>query len=170
MGKRLSPVQSIVATGIFGALCFLVTAFLGIPYAGGAGYFSFGDAVALLSTYLFGPIVGLGTALLGGVFADLVRGYAAFIPSTILSKSLLVLGAFLVGWLLRKKPKLSLLGFLVGGILMPFGYLPIYAVAYPEAMWVSFGFDMIQGVGCAVIAGLLYIPLKRALGIQSKTQ
>lgn len=164
MFQRLRAIQTIVATGIFGALCFLVTAFLGIPYAGGAGYFSFGDAISLLATYLFGPIVGLGTALIGGVFADLAKGYALFIPSTILAKSIMVLASFGVMFLLRKHPRLSMVGIFVGGLLMPFGYLPIDLSLYGEAAWVSFGFDVVQGVGGALIAMLLAIPLKKALG------
>ena len=163
MVKRLSPLMIIASTGIFGALTFLATFFLGIPYAGGAGYFCFGDAVALLATYLFGPIVGLGSALIGGLLSDLLKGYAAFMPFTALAKTLMVISAFLFFYLLRKKPKVALLGFFLGGALMPFGYLPAYLWLYPDAAWMSFGFDFIQGVGCAAIALLLSFPMAKAL-------
>ena len=155
--------MKIVSTGVFGALCFLSTFFLGIPYAGGAGYFCFGDAFALLATYLFGPIVGLGSSLIGSVFSDLAKGYAAFIPFTCLSKTLMVLGAYLLKYLFRNKGKLALTGFFLGGALMPLGYLPIYLWLYEEAAFVSLGFDFVQGIGCALLACLLYLPLRKAL-------
>ena len=163
MGKRNSPITQLVMTAIFGALAFLATFFLGIPYAGGAGYFCFGDIVSLLGTYLFGPFVGLGSSLIGALFSDLAKGYAAFIPFSALAKSLMVLGAFGLYYPLREKKGWNLLGFFLGGLLMPFGYLPAYLIYYGDYAWVSFGFDFIQGIGCAALSCLLYLPLKKAL-------
>lgn len=168
MERKFSRIEKLVLTAVFGGLCFLGTFLLAIPYAGGAGFFCFGDAVSLFATFLFGPIVGLGTALIGSLFSDLALGYSAFIPFTILSKSLLVLGAFGVKYLLRNKKEWGLLGFFVGGILMPLGYLPAYLIFYGEFAWAALGFDYIQGIGCAILACALYFPIKRAIWPKSK--
>ena len=161
MGKKNSPLLVLTFTGIFGAACYLVTFFLGIPYAGGAGYFSFGDAIALLASYLFGPIVGLGSALIGAIFADLAKGYAMFIPFSVLAKTVMIMASW--GFSRLIKGKAGLLGFFVGGLLMPLGYLPIYLWLYGDYAFISLGFDFIQGIGSALVALIAYLPLSKAI-------
>ena len=73
---------------VFGALSFVVTAFLPIQYSGN-GYFHFGDVFAILISMIFGPIEGFIVAIIGGVFSDLYLGYSAFIPFTLIAKALL---------------------------------------------------------------------------------
>ena len=164
MGKKQSLIFTLTATGIFGALAFLATYFLGIPYAGGAGYLAFGDAISLLATYLFGPIVGLGSALIGAVFSDLAKGFAAFIPFSVLSKSLMVFVAALFHHVFKGK-RSAIIGFWLGGLIMPLGYLPAYLWLYPEYAWINFLFDLVQGLVCASVAFLLYIPIHRAIKV-----
>ena len=163
MDRKLTRIEKLVLTAVFGGLCFLGTFFLAIPYAGGAGFFCISDAISLFCVYLFGPFVGLGASLIGAVCSDLALGYAGFVPFTILSKSLMVFGAFGVKYLLRNKKEWGLLGFFVGGILMPLGYLPAYLIFYGDFAWVAFGFDYVQGVGCAILGCALYFPIKRAI-------
>lgn len=162
MGSKRT-IQTLAEIGIFGALAFLLTFLVPIPYAGGAGYFHFGDTVAILAAMLFNPLVGLGVAYIGSIFADLASGYAVFIPFTILAKGLLILGMAIPFQLLKNHKVLRLFAPFLGGVLMPFGYLPIYLLTYGDYAWMSFGFDMIQGAVSALLAILLYLPLRRAL-------
>lgn len=151
-------------SAIFGALCFVVNAFLKIPYlADKGGYFNFGDVFIIFISIYIGPIEGILVGLIGGIFGDLYSGYANFIPFTIVAKTLM---AFVSGFFFQffKNNRIRFLKYIfpfIGAILMAATYLPSYWIYLGFNQIYFAGFDLIQGVGCAIIAIALYIPFRK---------
>jgi uncharacterized membrane protein len=147
---------------VFGALAFVLTYFVRIPYPNNAGFLNFGDAVILLISMALGPVEGALVGMLAGSMADLAAGAGVFVPWTLAAKGLmgLVSGALFLLW--KKHKVLRYLSPFIGATLM----IAVYFFSY----WTMFGigttfnslFDLIQGVSCAVLACLLHFALEKA--------
>ncbi len=147
-------------SAVFGALCFVLTAFLPIPYPNQMGYFNFGDALTIFIAIYVGPIEGAFVGLIGGVFGDLYANAANFVPFTIVAKLLMALVSGCFFRLFKHSWPKYIFPF-IGGLLM--------AATYFVAYWLFFGFnmtylaifDVIQGLGCAAIAIVFYFVLRK---------
>ena len=60
------------------------------------GYLNLGDAVVLLGAYLLGPAYGAAAGGVGPALADLLSGYAMYVPGTLVIKALMGLTAALL--------------------------------------------------------------------------
>lgn len=89
-------------TALFIALGYAATSILMIPSPTG-GYLNLGDTVVLLGAYLLGPLYGAIAGGLGPALADLLGGYAVYVPATLVIKALMALSAALLYRVLRKK-------------------------------------------------------------------
>ena len=76
--------MSIIA--VFSALSFVVTAFLAVPIASGAGYLNFQDCIIFALASLIHPLVGGIVGGLTGMLADIYAGYASFAVYTLVIK------------------------------------------------------------------------------------
>ena len=70
--------KNITVAALLAAIAYLLTAFASIPYAGGAGYLNFGDAVIIFSSMILGPWWGALVGAIAGSLADLSAGYISF--------------------------------------------------------------------------------------------
>ncbi len=73
---------------IFATLTTIFTTVLVIPIPATGGYFNFGDAGAMITGLLFGPWVGCFAGGIGSMLGDVLLGYYAFAPLTLLAKGL----------------------------------------------------------------------------------
>lgn len=89
-------------TGLFAALGCAATMVLQIPSPTG-GYMNLGDAVALLGAWLLGPVYGALAGGVGPAMADLLSGYAVYVPGTLAIKAVMALTAALLYRALGKK-------------------------------------------------------------------
>ncbi len=161
IGKSVNPVKTIARIGVFSALAFVSSAFLAIPYPGG-GYFSFGDAFILLSSFLFGPFVGASVGMLSGACSDMMLASFAYIPFTLFAKAALGLCA---GFAYKVKGKgVKLLLLFAGPALQVLAYLVSYYVFYGVGGMANSYFDLIQSFGCLLLALLLDLGIHKALG------
>ena len=151
----------IAAVGIFSALAFCLAFFFAIPYAGGAGYFNFGDAITLLVSMAFGPIEGSLVGIVSGGLSDFASGFGSFIPWTVVSKGLMGLVSGGLFYLLRKRKAIRFLAPILGGIVMMAVYLIAYIIMFGANYLMASLFDAIQGLGCALISIGIYIPLEK---------
>ena len=87
--------RMLVMTALFAALGYVATRVLQVPSPSG-GYLNLGDAVVLLGAYLLGPVYGAAAGGLGPALADLLSGYAAWVPGTLCIKALMGLTAALL--------------------------------------------------------------------------
>ena len=95
-------VRMLVLTALFTALGYVATRLLIVPSPTG-GYMNLGDAVVLLGAYLLGPVYGAIAGGLGPALADLLSGYPAWVPGTLVIKALMGLTAALLYRALGKK-------------------------------------------------------------------
>jgi uncharacterized membrane protein len=146
---------------VFGALSFVLTFFCAIPYAGGAGYFNFGDIVNLFAAITLGPIEGAAVGIIGGVLADLSSGYAVYAPWTLMAKGLMGASAGLLYIVLKKHRIMRFSSVFVGASLDVLSYLPAYYLLAGQAGMISSGFDCVQAFGSAIIVIPLYLVVEK---------
>jgi len=150
------------AVAIFGALSFVLTALFPIPYAGGAGYFNFGDVIDLLGAILLGPIEGALIGIVGGALSDLFLGYAIFAPWSILAKGLMGSVAGLLYLVLKKHKIIRFTSLFVGATFEILAYMLCYIANFGLPGLVNSAFDCIQAFGSAILAIPLYLALEKA--------
>jgi len=150
------------AVAVFGALSFVMTAFLKIPYAGGAGYFNFGDIVNLLASMVLGPLEGALIGILGGALSDLFLGFGVYAPWTVLAKGLMGLTTGLLYNVLKNKNILRFVSPFVGGTFEVLAYLLCYYVLLGQEGIVNSAFDCVQAYGSAILAIPLFLALDKA--------
>jgi uncharacterized membrane protein len=150
------------AVAIFGALSFVLTAFLPIPYAGGAGYFSFGDTIDLVGSLLLGPVEGALIGIIGGAFSDLFLGYTLFAPWTVLAKGLMGLISGFLYIVLKKHKIIRFSSLFIGATFEILVYMLCYYINFGFAGMLSSAFDCVQAYGSAILASLLYLALEKA--------
>lgn len=91
-----TQIKKLVYSALFAALCCVATMVIRIPTPTG-GYVNAGDAVVLLGAFMLGPVWGACAAGLGSALADLIAGYALYVPGTFVIKALVALiAAFIV--------------------------------------------------------------------------
>ncbi len=106
-------------TGLFAALGCVGTMVFQVPSPTG-GYMNLGDAVVILGAWLLGPVYGAVAGGVGPAMADLLSGYAVYVPATLVIKAVMALTAALMYRALGKKG--LLLSALAAEVPMVLGY------------------------------------------------
>ncbi len=94
--------RRLVLAGVFAALGCGATMVLQVPSPTG-GYMNLGDTVVILGAWLLGPLWGAAAGGLGPAMADLLSGYAVYVPGTLVIKALMALAAALLYRALGKR-------------------------------------------------------------------
>ena len=89
-------------TGLFAALGCVGTMVLQVPSPTG-GDMNLGDAVVILGAWLLGPVYGAVAGGVGPAMADLLSGYAVYVPATLVIKAVMALTAALLYRALKKR-------------------------------------------------------------------
>ena len=84
--------RMLALTGLFAALGCVGTMVLRVPSPTG-GYMNLGDAVVVLGAWLLGPVYGAIAGGVGPAMADLLGGYAVYVPATLVIKAVMALTA-----------------------------------------------------------------------------
>ena len=84
--------RMLALTGLFAALGCVGTMILQVPSPSG-GYVNLGDAVVILGAWLLGPVYGAAAGGVGPALADLLSGYAVYVPATLVIKAVMALTA-----------------------------------------------------------------------------
>lgn len=143
LGQRELPlfhrVLLLVLTALFAAFACVATMVLVVPSPTG-GYMNLGDAVVLTGAFLLGPVYGAIAGGVGSALADLLAGYASYVPATLVIKAVMgLLAGVLYRGIGRKWNGLGLLVCAAAGeIPMIIGY------------WLYDGFWMKSLTGAAV--------------------
>jgi len=134
--KKTGTVK-ITMTAMMMCLIIVATILIRIPVPATQGYVHFGDAMIFLSVLIMGWKYGAAAAGVGSMLADILGGYAAWAPWTLVIKGVMavIMGLFLsrvAGKKGRKgyKTVMELLGMALGGIFMVAGYYFAEAVMY----------------------------------------
>ena len=168
--RRNNLIFNMSLIAVFSALSFVVTAFLAVPIASGAGYLNFQDCIIFALASLIHPLVGGIVGGLTGMLADIYAGYASFAVYTLVIK---FVEGVVAGYMFRLLTKVInnenkgflifklAASFLVGGILMALGYMiPDFVnFASNEVVLLDLGFNTLQACVNVVIGTLLYLAL-----------
>ena len=157
--------RKVVFTALMVALTIVFTlASIALP---GGGYYNFGDIAIFISAIVLGPLSGMLTGALGGALGDVILGYFAYAPFTLIIKALEGLIAGLVAkyavvFCQKIKAKTSLealfatLGNLLGGLIMAFGYFLAEGLILAEGKWsggiVNLPWNILQGTISAILS------------------
>ena len=155
-----------VLAAIMIALVLVVTMFVKIPIPFGPGYIHLGDAVIYLASMLGGGygflVGGIGTAL-----ADILSGYASYAIASFIVHGI---QGYLFALLYHRKNGLTrfqfILGaFIIGILTVVLGYFitDVILTGQPLAALISAGFNVLQVAAGSIVAGLLFVPLKKWL-------
>ena len=90
-------IYDLMLTGLMAAIVMAATSFFRIPVIATNGYIHLGDAMVFLSVLILGRRNGTIAAASGSALADLLGGYAHWVPWTFIIKGLM---AFICGTIL----------------------------------------------------------------------
>ena len=159
--KTMSQMLRLVMTGVLMALACVATMVIQIP-SPTHGYMNLGDCVVLLSGCLLGPVYGAVAGGVGSALADLLSGYAVYVPGTLVIKAVM---AALAGTLYRRSRKLLPVGAVLAELVMIVGYWLYDGVLMGSLAGSAAGIpsNIIQGVfggvcGVALVAALRRVP------------
>ena len=159
--KTMNPLLRLVMTGVLMALACVATMVIQIP-SPTHGYMNLGDCVVLLSGCLLGPVYGAVAGGVGSALADLLSGYAVYVPGTLVIKAVM---AALAGILYRRSRKLLPVGAVLAELVMIVGYWLYDGVLMGSLAGSAAGIpsNIIQGVfggvcGVALVAALSRVP------------
>ena len=93
MKKRNETIRMLVLSAMFAALCCVTTMLVRFPTV--AGYTNIGEGMCLLAGLVLGPWYGFFAAGIGSGLADLLAGYAHYVPGTFIIKGLVALVAMM---------------------------------------------------------------------------
>ena len=146
-------ILNITLSGVMAAVVFLATQ---IKINTAIGYGNLGDGFILAASYVLGPLAFFPAAI-GSALADLILGYAVYIPATFLIKGSMGLVA---GAILRRKNvsvKRRILAVVIAEVIMVAGYFGFESLPFmygPEAALLSVPMNLVQaafGIGLGLI-------------------
>ena len=175
---RENKTERLVLTALMTAIVFLGTIAIKIPVPLTQGYVHLGNAMVFISVLILGRKNGSFAAAAGSATADVLGGFAAFAPWTLV---IIFVMAFTTGTVLelavRSYPHhthrqplnpllISVLAMTAGGIMMSLGYFIAetimfgsYIVALTELPW-----NIMQFAAGMVIAVAVNTQLKKVFG------
>lgn len=120
---KKTNVQQLVTAALFAALICIATTLFAIQLPGG-GFANLGDCFVITGGILLGSPFGVLAAAVGSALADLLKGYAAYVPATFVIKGIMALAAYGIYILRGKKinASTSVLSSLGAEIIMIGGY------------------------------------------------
>ena len=168
-----SKIRKLVLAALMAALCTIMTMVIQVP-SPMQGFVNLGDCAVLMSAWVLGPLYGGAAAGIGSALADLLSGYAHYVPGTFAIKLVMAVAAALIFRAATKKGLSAssvLLGQIVGGVvaevIMVLGYF-----AY-ASLWLGKGLaaaasipgNIVQGVFGLVAATVVYTVLSRSRAV-----
>lgn len=152
-----NTIKKLVYSALFAALTCCATM---LRFPAGIGYIHAGDAVVLLGAFLLGPWWGAIAAGMGSALADLLAGYALYVPATFIIKAMMALAAaFIIRKCGREKPARNAAGAaIVAELIMLAGYFcyDCFVLKYGMAALGDIPTNLIQAVFGTVAGAALY--------------
>lgn len=122
----MKKTKKLVLSALLAALVCVSTIVINVTLPGG-GYFNLGDCFVIASGVILGPLFGFLAAAIGSGLADVISGYALYVPATFIIKGLM---ALVVGFICLKNKKMLnvFLSGILAEIIMIAGYF-LYELA-----------------------------------------
>ena len=163
---KIETIRKLVLSAMFAALCCVATMIVQIPTV--AGYTNLGECMCLLAGLVLGPWYGFFAAGIGSGLADLLAGYALYVPGTFLIKGLVALiAALLLRPLLKKGEKIPFWRLAVielpSEVVMVLGYFGYKALILGKGLSAAASIpnNLVQAAIGIVLSVLLYTALSK---------
>ncbi len=153
--------RSVAAAGVMAALVCVATLLITIPIPATEGFFNIGDALVIIASLTFGPVVGGLAGGVGSALADAIGGWFNWVPFTLVIKGAEgVVAGYIAGSRESRPLQRTLLAWIIGGLVMVSGYflVQIYLYGIGGAL-VELPFNFVQ----MLAAGVIGIPISMAL-------
>ncbi len=151
--QNANRIRTLTLTSMLAALIFVATSFFKLPVSLTQGYIHLGDGFILLGAALLGNAAIIAAAL-GSALADLLGGYTIYILPTFLIKG--AVGAIAVWALAKERPVwLRIAGMVVSEAVMVLGYFLVEWLVLGYGLAAAAGAllpNIMQGVSGVVIA------------------
>ena len=161
-------IYDLMLTGLMAAIVMAATSFFRIPVIATNGYVHLGDAMVFLSVLILGRRNGTIAAASGSALADLLGGYAHWVPWTFIIKGLM---AFICGTIIlsgKDKEKnvsafRSAAAMAAGALVMMAGYFIVQRFMYGTwaAPLAALPGNIAQGAAGVMIAEILSAAIKK---------
>ncbi|WP_439425763.1 ECF transporter S component [Oenococcus alcoholitolerans] len=180
--KGSFEVKDIVLVGLFAAITFIGVILLHfqLPAAVGRPFIHFGNAFSVLSVLLLGGLRGGIAGAIGLGLSDLVDGYAATAPVTVLLAAIMAVIVAYTYRLFKYSQKTSIILFVaiiagISKVILEFFHgtisLLLGGSSFNAALigsFTSLPATAINAVTTVIIVTLLYLPLRRGLDFFDK--
>lgn len=167
MDTKASATFKVILTALFAALICIATMLVQIPIPATGGYANLGDGVILICAFLLHPACAVAAAGLGSMLADLLAGYIAYAPGTLVIKAGVALITCMIFRVFSSKSSagFSLFSIIVSSLLaetfMIIGYFFYEAVILGLGMGAAAG--VLGNAGQAVVGAVIACTLSPAL-------
>jgi len=140
-------------------LVCVATLLIQIPIPATEGFFNIGDAMVMVASLTFGPIVGGLAGGVGSALADALGGWYTWVPFTLVIKGAEGVVAGLIAGR-EKTNRRVLIAWVCGGLVMVSGYFIVQVFLYGlGAALVEGPFNLVQ----MTVAGVVGVPISLAL-------
>lgn len=159
----------LVITALLTALTCVATMVIKVPTPVTAGYVNLGDTIVLLCGWVLGPAYGFFAAGVGSALADLLNGYASYVPGTLIIKGLMAV----IAWGIASRGKGGAVLRIVSGVAaetaMVLGYFAYEStlLGYGAGAAASIPANGVQGVIGLAVSIVLYQVLRKT-GVTEK--
>ena len=153
--------REVAVTAVMSALVCAATLLIQVPIPATKGFFNIGDAMVMVSSLTFGPIVGFLAGGFGSSLADFMGGWYVWVPFTLVIKGI---EGFLTGAVTvldeEQGTRKLILAWFIGGFEMVAGYFIVQYYMYGlSGALLEVPFNVVQ----MAIGGIVGIPLLVAL-------
>ena len=156
--------RQIAYSAVMAAMVCAATMVIRIPSPTG-GYVNPGDGLVLLCGWLLGPWYGGVAAGIGTMLADMMMGYAAYAPGSLLIKGFEALAAGLLFRAMNRGIHAQLFSGLLGGVIMTAGYFDYTALLLGRGLGaaISVPGNLVQAALGIVLSILIYHGLRHVV-------
>lgn len=162
MANKNSRILQLSFGGMLAALIFVATSFFKLPVSITQGYIHLGDGFILLGAALLGNPTAIIAAALGSALADLLGGYTMYILPTFLIKGAVAVVA--VAALAKERPLwVRIAGMIMAEAVMVLGYFLVEWLVLGYGLAAASGAvfpNIVQGLS-GVIIGAALLPLMK---------
>ena len=162
MANKNSRILQLSFGGMLAALIFVATSFFKLPVSITQGYIHLGDGFILLGAALLGNPTAIIAAALGSALADLLGGYTMYILPTFLIKGAVAVVA--VAALAKERPLwVRTAGMIMAEAVMVLGYFLVEWLVLGYGLAAASGAvfpNIVQGLS-GVIIGAALLPLMK---------
>lgn len=173
--KNDKKIRSIVMTSALTALICVATMLIQIPVPVTGGYVNLGDGFIVAGTFMLGMPYAAIAGALGSALADLLTGYAIYVPGTFIIKGLMAVVAFYsYRAVLKARPEAKFAGRATGAFaaefVMTVGYF-CYSIILlggnVSGAFLTIPGNLVQGI-FGVISGVIMSTAVAKTGVLSK--